>query len=387
MHKILKQAKALKDWSVTHRRHLHQYPELSLQEKNTASYCKKILTEMGYEIKQSWGEGFTADLRVNDSFKTIAIRADMDALPIQEKNTHDFVSKNEGAAHMCGHDTHMTIALTTAKLLSKNKPALKNNVRFIFQPSEELMPGGAPGMIEKGCLEGVAEVYGLHNDPGTQVGNIRLCEGAMMAAGDKFNLSIVGKGGHAARPHDCLDPIIAGANLVTQWQSQIARRINPAHPAVLSVTKFQSGDTFNVIPDAAELSGTIRTFYDEDRQLIQNLMQDALLSLEKMGYQCHFNYTRGYDAVVNHAENVATLVKAATPIIGADAIDAKTEQVGWAEDFAYYLQHRPGTFFFLGSGNKDKNITAPLHSAQFDIDEDALAVGAAIFTKLLMKEV
>ncbi len=377
---LIEKAQSLKSWSIKHRKYLHQHAELSCQESQTAKYCKSVFEEMGYTIKEIWGYGFIADLTVSDKFQMIALRADMDALPIQEQNEHDFVSKNPGAAHMCGHDVHMTIALTAARILVENKHLLTNNVRFIFQPSEELIPGGAIGMIENGCLDGVSDVYGLHNDPGTTVGKIRVRKGPLMAAGDFFTLTITGRGGHAARPHDTLDPIIAAAQLTTGWQSIIARRINPAHAAVLSVCKLQAGDTFNVIADTAEMAGTVRTFDSGDRDLIQQLMEDSLLPLEKSGYKCDFQYHRGYDAVINHSENVERLVEIATPLIGKENIDADTELAGWAEDFAYYLQHRPGAFYFLGSGNS--NITAPLHSAHFDVDDNTYAIGAAIMSGL-----
>lgn len=383
---VLKKAEALFDWSVKHRRHLHQFPELSCQEQNTAAYCRQIMAELGYEIAPSWGFGFTADLISRPKAPLIALRADMDALPIQEKNTHDFISQHSGRAHACGHDGHITIALTAARILAEYPQTSPNNVRFIFQPSEETPPGGAVGMIAQGCLEGVSEVYGLHNDPGTAVGEVRVRSGAILAAGDRFDLTIRGRGGHAARPHDSLDPVIAGAQLITQWQSIISRRVNPVHPAVLSVTQFKAGDVFNVIPDTAFLAGTVRTFSAEDRELIQQLMEISLENLHKQGYQTEFKYTRGYDAVINQRPGVERVVKAATAILGAEHVDAMTQPEGWAEDFAYYLQHRPGAFYLLGSGNAAKGITAPLHSAYYNLDETALTFGAAIMATLVLMD-
>lgn len=381
MNQYIAAAEALKDWSIKHRRYLHQHAELSNKEKQTSEYCQQVLKDLGYSVNQLWQYGFIADLVVSTDYTTIALRADMDALPIQEKNQHAFISQNSKAAHMCGHDVHMTIALTTAKILAENQEMMNHNVRFIFQPSEESPPGGALRMIEQGCLDGVSEIYGLHNDPGTEVGQIRIRKGALMAAGDFFDLEIRGKGGHAARPQDGLDPIIAAAQLVTSWQSIVARRINPAHVAVLSVCKLHAGDTFNVIADTAEIGGTIRTFSEEDRTLIQESMQASLLPFEKAGYQCDFTYTRGYDAVINPPENVDKLIQIAQPILGENNIDKETEPVGWAEDFAYYLQKTPGAFYFLGSGNTE--INAPLHSAYFDADESCIAIGAAIMVALI----
>ncbi|MEE9452716.1 MAG: amidohydrolase [Gammaproteobacteria bacterium] len=381
---LLQQAQELQQWAVQHRRHLHQYPELSLKEHKTSDYCQEVLKSLGYTIQTSWGCGFTADLKKSGNSKTIAWRADMDALPMQEKNQHEFVSKNTGIAHMCGHDTHMVIALTVAKLLIENKAQLKHNVRFLFQPSEEKAPGGALGMIEQGCLEGVDEVYGLHNDPGTEVGKIRTRVGALMAAPDMFSVTIVGKGCHAARPQDGLDPVVAGALLVTQWQSIISRRIDPISSAVLSVTQFHAGDTDNVIADHAKLSGTVRTFNEADREQIESLMQHSLSAIEQLGYRCEFNYLRGYDVVVNEHYGVERIKTVASRVLTASDIDIQTPPAAWAEDFCYYLQHRPGAFFFLGSGNVAEGISAPLHSSRFDIDERALVLGAAIVANLFV---
>lgn len=383
MEDLLNQSKKLKEWSVKHRRHLHQYPELSLKEENTAKYCADMMTALGYDVKSSWGYGFTADLNINAK-KTIAWRADMDALPIQEKNNHEFVSKNSGVAHMCGHDAHMAIALTAARLLSENKKNLNCNVRFIFQPSEEQPPGGAIKMIEQGCLENVDEIYGLHNDPGTELGKIKTRIGPLTAAADKFELIIKGRGGHAAKPQDCLDPIIAGSSLITNWQSILTRKIDPVHPAILSVTKFQSGNTFNVIPDFAEIAGTVRTFYEKDRQLIENSMEHSLLPFIKSGYQCEFNYIRGYDPIVNHEFGVKRVFNAAKELMKHENIEINIEPAAFGEDFSYFLQHCPGAFFVLGSGNSSKGISEPLHSAKFNIDENALPIGGAIAAKIIL---
>ena len=384
MPQILEKAQSLLDWSIQHRRHLHQRPELSLEEKNTAAYCQEVLTTLGYRIKPSWGYGFTASLKAQPNQKTIALRADMDALPIQEKNQHDFVSKHPEVAHLCGHDVHMTIALTAARLLAEFKGSLAHNVRFIFQPSEERAPGGALGMIEQGCLAGVDEVYGLHNDPGTPVGHLRTRIGPLMAAADHFSCCIVGKGCHAARPQDGLDPLYVAASIIIDWQGIISRRINPAHPAVLSVTQFNSGTTNNVIPDQAELAGTIRTFTQPDRQTIETLMQAALLGWQQQGYQCELKLSKGYAPVINHQAGVERIAAAAKGVIASQHIDCNTEQAGWSEDFCYYLQHKPGAFFFLGSGNPSKGISAPLHASHFDIDEAVIPMGAAIMANLVI---
>lgn len=376
-------ANQLLDWGVNHRRYLHRHPELSLNEQQTSTYCQQIFTELGYTVTPSWGYGFTADGPRSPNKPLIAIRADMDALPIHEQNQHTFISKNVGVAHMCGHDLHMTIALMTAKMLTQFKGE-SANVRFIFQPSEELPPGGAIGMIEQGCLQDVDAIYGLHNDPGLTSGKMRVRPGPLMAAGDIFTLDIIGRGGHGAKPQTCLDPIIVAAQLINQWQSIITRRIDPIHPAALSVTKIQAGKANNVIPEQAHIGGTFRTFYPEDRKLIHDALTSSLISFEQQGFQFNFELKQGYDAVINHVDNVNQIVRCAQQVIGIDNVDANTQPECWAEDFCYYLQHKPGAFFFLGSGKAESPTNAPLHSNQFDPDEQCLTVGAAIFTQLFL---
>ncbi len=382
----LSKAKAIFDQSQKHRRHLHQFPELSLNESDTSQYCQQIMRDFGFDVKPCWEYGFVADMIFDDSKPLFAWRADMDALPIQELNTHNYVSKNDGVAHMCGHDSHMTVALTTAQLISELKDQWQgNNVRFIFQPCEELPPGGAPGMIEKGCLDGVEQVYGLHNNPEFEVGHVVTRPGPFLAAADTFTLTITGKGGHAARPHDTLDPVYVAAQLITGWQSLVSRKINPSHSAVLSVTQCQAGNTYNVIPEQAVLAGTVRTYDTEERDLIVNAIKDSFVPFERQGYTFQFDFVDGYDAVVNHAVGVERVAQAAQSVVSESQINTQCEPYGFGEDFCYYLQHKPGAFFMLGSGNKAEGICNPLHSAKFDIDENYLPIGAAIACELLHK--
>jgi len=450
---LLAEAQTHKPWTVKHRRHIHQNPELSLQEKSTAAHCMEVMRSLGYSVKPCWGEGFTADLELPASLslskgagsngaptdpstgsgnrsmpspsspKRIAIRCDMDALPILELNTHAYVSCKPGVAHMCGHDTHMAIAMTAAKIIADNRGKMAASVRFLFQPCEETPPGGALGMIANGCLDGVDEVFGLHNDPGTLIGRVRLRAGAMTAAADRFQLTVRGRGCHAARPQDGLDPIPAMCGIVQEWQTIISRRLDPVHPAVVSVTQFNAGTTFNIIPDTATICGTVRTFHESDRKMIEQQMRVCLVGLEARGYSCQFEYSRGYDSIVNHASGVKRVADVARRVLdggvdtpvhqgskgdsllheqtqvavaqlsvdksvhppGLGPVDDNTDPVAWGEDFSYYLQKVPGAFFFLGSGNPMKGITEPLHSARFDVDEDCLPIGAAILAGLVLQ--
>jgi amidohydrolase len=365
-----------------HRRYLHQYPELSGQEKNTAHYCKTIFGKLGYKVKDCWGYGFIADLDIANSNKRIAFRADMDALPIQEKNTHEFVSKNPGVAHMCGHDVHMAIALATAELLKQRAKKLKCSIRFIFQPKEEEIPGGALGMIENGCLDGVDEIYGLHNHPLLPLGVVATRVGTLTAGCATFDLTIKGKGCHAAHPKDGLSPIPAASFLINEWQA-IPKKIDPRQPPILSITKCVSGNTFNIIPDIAQMSGTVRVLEQHYLAEIKALMDKTIAKLEEQGYQCEFNYEFGYECVVNHAYGVERIVKAAQTVINKDQVDSNVELYMYSEDFCYYLQKVPGAFYSLGGGNK--NITEPLHSPYFDIDEEMIPIGAAIMAEIAIQ--
>lgn len=385
MNSLLKRAKKIESWGIKHRRHLHQYPEIALKEESTSKYCKEVMQSLGYVVKDSWGYGFTADLDIPNTTKKIAFRTDMDALPIREKNSHEFVSKNDGAAHMCGHDVHMAIALTTAKLLKQNIADLRCSVRFIFQPSEEHLPGGAPGMIEMGCLDGIDEIYGLHNSTDLQIGQVALREGPMMAANAVFEIMIKGKGCHAAMPQNGLSPIAAAVQFIDRCQ-KIPAEVNAIDIPILSVTKCHAGDTNNVIPENAEILGTMRSLQQQELSDMKVLMEESLQDLGTKGYKYSLNYILGYCPVVNHAEGVERVIDAATKVVGKDNIDADLEPWMGSEDFGYFLQKVPGAFYKLGSGNKTKNINEPLHSAYFDVDEDVIAVGAAIMAEIALRD-
>lgn len=376
-------AKQYHNQSITLRRHLHQHPELSLKEQATSEYCQRHLQQLGYTIRPCWQCGFVADLVIDADKPFVAWRADMDALPIQECNQHDFVSKHDGVAHMCGHDSHMAVALTAATILAEKKAVLKHNIRFVFQPCEETPPGGALGMIDKGCLDKVDAIYGLHNQPELPCGSIHTRVGGFLAGADVFSLQITGQGGHAARPHANLDPIIVAAQLISNWQGILTRRIAPDHTAVLSVTQCNAGNTFNVIPDNALLGGTVRYYDKADRDLIESCMRSYCEPYKAMGYRFEWDYNQGYDPVINHAAGVAAVEDCARRFVSDEMINCNCEPLGFGEDFCYYLQRVPGAYFLLGSGNVDKGIVQPLHSSCFDIDEDCLTVGVAMACELL----
>lgn len=384
-HELLTTAEHMQDWLTTQRRTLHMVPELSLHEFKTSEHCAQQMAELGLKVTKLWGEGFIADLDAPNGKGRVALRADMDALPITELNDIPYRSKHDGVAHMCGHDTHMTIAMGTARLLATRKDKLTRSVRFIFQPSEELPPGGAKGLIDKGCLEGVDEVYGLHNNPQMEVGTVATRVGAMTAAADIFEIKLTGRGGHASRPHEALDPIPATAELVGMLQTLVARRVQPGKPAVVSVTKFHAGTTHNIIPDNADLLGTVRTYEEPVRaRIIEEMERMVQAVAQAHGLKHEFKYIRGYDSIVNHESGVQAVAKAAAEIVGEGNVNTGFEPQTWGEDFSYYLQHRPGAFFLVGSGNRQKGITEPLHSARFNVDERCLAIGTAVMARLAL---
>lgn len=371
-------------WAIAHRRHLHRYPEPSFEEKMTSSYCQRILKELGYVVKPVWGFGFIADLDLSEGFNKIAWRTEMDALLMLEKNEHDFVSENRGVAHMCGHDMHMAIALLAAKIISENKHLIKNNVRFIFQPAEEMLPGGALSMIENGCLEGVSEVYALHNTPLEKSGMITATVGAMTAATSAFELKIFGKGTHVGTPHMGLDPLTKAALLVSGWQSEILRKIDPSNPIAFSVTNFHSGMTLNVVPDEALIGGSFRVVNQKDFSKVLRMITDSICFLKKEGFSCVFNLKKGYPATINSSFGVNRVLKAAQRVVDKSFIKKYISTTLFGEDFSYYLQKRKGAFFFLGIQNKKENITEPQHSSKFEVDEQSIQIGAAVAVELMI---
>ncbi len=381
MMNVLSLAQQLLPWSIKHRQFLHQYPELALKEFKTSAYCKKILEDLGYTITTLWETGFIAHLNLGH-YRTIAYRADMDALPIQELSNHNYKSAHSGVAHMCGHDSHMAIALTTARILVERKNSLKVNIRFIFQPSEEVLPGGAKSMIEHGCLEGVSAIYGLHNDPKTQVGIIRCLEGAMTAGCDVFTIIVNGKGGHASSPHTALDPVSRASLLVNEINTIRSRHLAPMHPAVISITNFHAGDAENIIPDQATLRGIIRSFDQSDRLVIKKMMTMMVRNTHALGYNSTIDFTESYPSIINTLEGQQIVISAASSLLPSSNIISTGYPEAWGEDFAYYLHHSLGAFFILGSGNTTLEINSPLHSPHFNIDENSLAIGAAVMSQI-----
>ncbi len=360
------------DHIITYRRDLHQIPELGFNERKTSGYLTETLQRLGLNTVQIADTGVMVDIVGNRPGKTIAVRADMDGLPIEEETGLPFRSQHAGVMHACGHDGHMAIALALAERLTTDHN-FPGRVRIFFQPAEERPPGGAPGMIEGGCLEGVDEVLGLHlwaNDP---VGTVGIRAGALMANADQFTIRIQGKGGHGSEPADTKDAVLIASMIVVNLQTIVSRRLNAFDTAVISCGAIRGGSTFNIIAETAEIIGTVRTLSQQVQdKIIDEINHMAKTTAQLYGANAILTYQRGYPAVINHRESVERLEQAIVDIV--DVFHPDPAMGG--EDFAYYLREKPGTFFFLGC--RPVNETFPHHSPHFQINETALPLGVEV---------
>ncbi|WP_269446769.1 M20 family metallopeptidase [Fictibacillus phosphorivorans] len=359
------------------RRHLHQNPELSFEEVETPAFIAAYHEKLGLDVRTGvGGRGVVATLRGGKPGKTVAIRADFDALPIQEENDSPYKSKVPGVMHACGHDGHTATLLVLAKVLTEMKDDLEGNVVFIHQHAEELAPGGAIAMIEDGCLDGVDVIYGTHLWATMSTGTIGYRSGPVMAAADSFTVKVQGKGGHGAQPHKTKDSIVIGAQLVSNLQQIVSRRVNPLDAAVVSVGAFEAKNAFNVIADTAKLTGTVRTFKEEVRVAIEKEI-DRIAKGTCLASDASYEYVfkRGYPAVVNHKEDTEFVVDVARKVPGVLQLEEIEPQMG-GEDYAYYLEKVPGTFFFTGAEDAEWEETYPHHHPKFKINEEALLIAA-----------
>jgi amidohydrolase len=371
---------------VNWRRHLHQNPELSFHEEKTSQFIYDTLESFGgLELSRPTKTSVVAKLKGNRPGRVLGIRADMDALPIKEENNFDFVSKNEGVMHACGHDGHTSILLGTAKILVELKDEIPGDIHFIFQHAEELFPGGAEEMVQAGVMDGVDQVIGLHLWAPLEIGKIEVAVGPMLAAPDTFHITIKGKGGHAAQPHFTIDSIAIGAQVVTNLQHIVSRNVNPLDPLVLSVTQFIAGTAHNVIPGSVYLNGTVRSFKPELREEVPALMERIIKGVtEAHGASYEFKYEKGYRPVINDQEVTEKLREALAETFGEEAIKAGVPTMG-GEDFSGFQQKAPGSFFMVGAGNKEKGIVYPHHHPRFTIDEDSLPIGVKAFVQAVFK--
>jgi amidohydrolase len=360
------------------RRYLHAHPELSYQEFETSKFVQQKLTEYNipFEIKSTTGVVGIIEGK-NPGSRVVALRADMDALPITEQNDVPYKSQNPGVMHACGHDVHTTCLLGAARILSETKEQWEGTVKLIFQPGEEKNPGGASLLIKEGVLENPRpqSIFALHVNPQLEVGLLSFRAGKVMASADEIYITVKGTGGHAATPHLTSDPILIASHLVVSLQQVISRNVNPFSPSVLSITSFQGGFTTNVIPTEVKLMGTFRAMDEEWRFKAHELIKKQTIELVRsMGGEADLHIDVGYPCVYNNAELYVQAKAIAEEFMGADHVQETEMRMG-AEDFGYYSQQIPGCFFRLGTANKAKGITAGVHTPLFNIDEAAIETG------------
>ncbi|MFJ7971486.1 amidohydrolase [Psychrobacillus sp. NPDC096389] len=383
---IARLVEEIKDEVIAWRRYLHTYPELSFEEEKTAQFIfEKLQTFDNLEVSRPTKTSVMARLIGKQQGKVLAIRADIDALPIQEETSHSFSSQNPGVMHACGHDGHTAILLGAAKILSTLQDQLKGEVRFLFQHAEELAPGGAEEMVQAGVMDGVDMIIGAHLWSPLETGKIGVAAGPVMASPDTFTISIVGQGGHAGLPHQTVDAIAVGAQVVSNLQHIVSRNMDPLDTLVLSITKFAGGTAMNIITGSVEIAGTVRLFNTELRPVVAELMERVVKGItEAHGATYHFEYMEGPAPVINDNDITRLIEETVCELYGEEALVLVKPNMG-AEDFSAFLQKAPGTYFFTGSGNKEKGTDYPHHHPRFDLDEDAFSKGMNMFVHATLK--
>lgn len=390
---LLQQIKLLADKQHTRivewRRHLHANPELSYQEFNTANFVKEQLKSIGIEARPLAGTGLIALIQgKNPTKKSVALRADMDALPIQEKNDVSYKSTTPGVMHACGHDVHTSSLLGTAKILQQVKDEFEGTVKLIFQPGEEKNPGGASIMIREGVLQNPAPqaIIGQHVMPLVPVGKVGFREGMYMASSDELYLKVIGKGGHGAAPELAIDPIVIASHIIIGLQQVISRNANPRQPTVLTFGKITGEGATNIIPNEVNIAGTFRALNEIWRKEgLEKIKKMAEMIAEGMGGRCEVTISPGYPYLENNPELTKRIRQAAEAYVGKENVVDLEVTLG-SEDFAYYSHEIPASFYRLGTRNEKKGLTSYVHTPTFDIDEDALKLGPGLMAWMAIQE-
>jgi len=376
---ILEAAREMRPWMVEVRRHIHMHPELGLEERETASAIERWLDDIGVEHERK-GTAVIGLLRGRLPGACVALRADIDALPVREVPDRDYRSRVEGRMHACGHDAHVAIQLGAAKILAALRDSMHGSVKFLFQPAEETV-GGADTMVQGGCLENphVDRVYGLHVMPYLPVGAIEVKKGALNGCSATLSIEVVGKGSHGASPETGIDAILIAANMVTALDGLVSRYVSPLEEAVLGIGTISGGTASNIIAESVRMKAMLRAIDGPSRDaLIARARALAEGIAASYGGRAVVDASLGYEALINHDEAVDAIVRTASEFLGPSSVHWKEKPSMGVEDFSYYITERSGAFYHLGCGNKAAEITAPLHSAGFDIDESCLTVGAAM---------
>ncbi len=366
------------------RHDIHAHPELGFEEIRTQALCRAWLEDRGYTPRTCAETGLIADLHPDATGPTIALRADLDCLPMHETTALAYRSTHPGKAHKCGHDGHTAILLGVADVLAQYRGQIPGNVRLLFQPAEEgVRGGGARVMVAEGALDGVAEVYGLHNWPGFPEGQVHVRAGAMLAQVHELMLTIRGKGGHASQPQLCRDPIVAGAHLVTALQTVVARGLGYQGGAVLSITQFVAGTTHNIIPEVAILQGTVRTFANDVSQRVLERLHEIVNGVAAMfSVEIELQVHSGYPVTVNHPRCAEAVARVAATTLGPERVSEADLPCAGGEDFAYFAEHVPAAYFFVGSKRPGED-TPVCHHPDFDFDDRLLPTGMTLFLGLV----
>lgn len=372
----------VKEW----RRTIHKHPELGFQEHLTGDLVVKLLTSFGLEVRRGLSEtGVIGIIRTGRSGPVVALRADMDALPIQEETGLEYASGSAGCMHACGHDVHTAIILGVAKVLNEARDSLAGDVVFIFQPAEECHPGGAKSIVDSGLFKElkIQGVFGLHTEPHYPVGTVAVRSGPMMAAADMFELVIQGSGGHGATPHLTIDPIVTSAQVINALQTISSRTVSPTEPVVVTVASIHGGEAGNVIPCEVKMTGTVRSFDPELRAQLPELMCRTIGGVcQVTGASYEFDYQLGYPPVVNHPQATDVVRQAAVKALGPNSLIELSQPCMGGEDFAYYLEEADGCFFFLGV--QPKGRIYPWHHPKYAVNEEAIPIGMKVLVEIVM---
>ncbi|UVI27854.1 M20 metallopeptidase family protein [Paenibacillus spongiae] len=364
---------------VQWRRYLHRHPELSFHEQATSEWIAQKLKEIGCDVQEGvGGYGLIATIQGTRPGPVIALRADIDALPIQDEKACDYASAVPGVMHACGHDAHTATMLGIAGYYVSRREQFAGERRLLFQPAEEVTPGGAVGMIAEGALEEVDAIYGVHLWTPLAYGKVATKGGPFMAAADEFYIDIVGKGGHGGLPHETVDTIVIGSGLVQSLQTIVSRNMNPLEPAVVSVGSFHAGSTANVIAERCRIKGTVRTFTEEARERIRKRLETIVTHTgELYGAETALDYRDGYPPVVNDEAEAERFFRVANELFGEDAVE-QSSYIMAGEDFTYYLHKVKGCFMLVGAGNAACNAVYPHHHPRFDLDERSMLMSARL---------
>lgn len=390
--KILELAEKYQPEMVANRRYLHKFPEVSYKEYETTKFIKSKLDELGIPYESPLETGCVGILEGGKkSDRVIALRADIDALAMQEEGDFkkDFFSQNPGAAHCCGHDAHTSNLLGVAKMLVDLRDEIEGTVLLVFQPGEEKLPGGGKLLCDTGFLQSkkVDAIYGLHTSPTHQPGTIATKEGPLMGSPDEFEIEIIGKGGHAARAHEAIDPVVLAAQFINAAQTIVSRSVDPTEPAVVTVGRIEGGTAHNVIPDKVKLWGTVRTLNTDTANLIEDRLEALLKGItEGSGGTYSFHFNKGYPAVTNTRKETENVLSTMKELFGEKSAIVMERPVMAGEDFSFYQEYFPGAFFFVGSGSTETESTHVWHHPKYNVDDRFFQTAAPLMVSLVLKD-